>query len=62
MLSSKNNKRYSKNCRKIKYVYLNEVIYLITIKMRQKMENGSHKYDLDLDMGANILNIKCASA
>ena len=30
--------------------------------MRQKMENGSHRYDLDLDMGANILNIKCASA
>ena len=47
MLSSKNNKRYSKNCRKIKYVYLNEVIYLITMKMRQKMENGSHRYDIN---------------
>ena len=46
-LSSKNNTKYSKKCTKIKYVCLNEVIRLMTMKMRLKMKNRSHRYDIN---------------
>ena len=60
-LSSKNNRRYSEKCVKNKYVYLNEVIWLMRIKMRLKMKIRSPRYDLGQDMDKNILNIKCVS-
>ena len=61
-LPSENNRTYSKNVQK-KYVCLNEVIWLMTIKMRLKMKSWSHtiKLDLGLDMDINILYIKCVS-
>ena len=46
-LSSKNNRRYSKNCTDSKYVCLNEVIWLVTMKMRLKMKNRLHRYDIN---------------
>ena len=46
-LSSKNNTKYSKKCTKIKYVCLNEVIRLMAMKMRLKMKNRSHIYDIN---------------
>ena len=46
-LSSKNNTKYSKKCTKIKYVCLNEVIRLMAMKMRLKMKNRSHRYDIN---------------
>ena len=48
-LSSKN-RRYSKKM----YVYLNKVIWLMTMKMRLKMKNRSHRYDMNI--ATNILN------
>ena len=44
-LSSKNIRRYPKKCTKNKYVYLSEVVWLMTMKMRLKMKNISHRYD-----------------
>ena len=49
-LSSKNNTKYSKKCTKIKYVCLNEVIRLMTMKMRLKMKNRSHIYHINRPM------------
>ena len=46
-LSPKNNTKYSKKCTKIKYVCLNEVIRLMAMKMRLKMKNRSHIYDIN---------------
>ena len=37
-LSSKNNRRYSKNCAKNKYVCLNEVIWPMTMNVGLKMK------------------------
>ena len=45
-LSSKNNTKYSKKCTKIKYVCLNEVIRLMTMKMK----NRSHIYHINRPM------------
>ena len=42
-LSFKNNRRYSKKCIKNKYICLNEVIWLITVKMRLEMKNRSNR-------------------
>ena len=48
MLSSKNNSRYSKKCKKTnKYGCLNEIIWLMAIKMRLKMKKISHRYDIN---------------
>ena len=46
-LSSKNNRRYSKKPTKNKYVCLNRVIRLITMKMKLKMKNRSHRYGIN---------------
>ena len=46
-LSSKNIRRYPKKCTKNKYVYLSEVVWLMTMKMRLKMKNRSHRYDMN---------------
>ena len=45
-LSSKINRRYSKRRTKNKYVCLIEIIWLMTMKMRLKMKNRSHIYDI----------------
>ena len=44
MLSSKN-RRYYKKCIKNKYVYSNEIIRLMKMKMRLKMKNRSYRCD-----------------
>ena len=44
-LSSKNNRRYSKKFTKDKCICRNEVIWLMTIKMRLKMKKRSHRCD-----------------
>ena len=46
-LSSKDSRRYSKKCAKNMYVYLNEVIWLMTMKMRLNMKNRSSRYDIN---------------
>ena len=46
-LSSKNNRRSSKKCTRKKYVCLNEVAWLMTMKMRLEMKNWSHRYDIN---------------
>ena len=46
-LSSKYNRRYSQKCAKIKYVYLDEDIWLMAKKMRLKMKNKSSRYDIN---------------
>ena len=46
-LSSKNNKIISKNCTKNKCVCFYEVIWLMAMKMKLKMKNGSHRYDIN---------------
>ena len=46
-LSSFNNKRCSKNCTKNKWVCINEVIWLTTIKMRLQLKNRSHRYGIN---------------
>ena len=46
-LSPKENRRYSKNCAKNIYVYLNEDIWLMAKKMRLKMKKISSKYDIN---------------
>ena len=42
MLSSKANMRYSKKCAGNKCLYFNEIMWLIIMKMRLKIKNGSH--------------------
>ena len=58
---SKNNRRYSKECTKNKceWVCFNEVIWLMTMKMRQKIKAMTWKV-LCLDMDTNVLNINVA--
>ena len=46
-LSPKNNRAFSKKCMKNRYVCLNEVIYSMTMKMRLKMKNRWHRYDIN---------------
>ena len=46
-LSYKNKGRYSKKCTKNKYLCLNVVIWLMTMKMRLKLKNKSHRYDIN---------------
>ena len=46
-LSPKNNRRYSKKCTKNKCVCFNEVIWLMTMKVRLKMKSRSHRYDIN---------------
>ena len=46
-----------KNVQKSKYVYINEVISLMTIKMRLKIINRSHKYDINRPRPKHRLNI-----
>ena len=65
MLSSKDNRRYSKKCAKNKCVCFNDVIWSMAMKMRLKMKNRSQGYDINRPrprMGPNILNIKCVSS
>ena len=47
MLSSKNTRRYSRKCTKNKCDCFNDIIWLITTKMRLKMKNKSQIYDLN---------------
>ena len=54
---------FPKYAQKNKYICLNKVIWLMTMKMRN-MKNRLHKYgiiDLGLEMGINILNINYVS-
>ena len=46
-LSPTNNRRYSKKCIKNKHACLNEIIRWMTMKMRLKMKNISHTYDIN---------------
>ena len=46
-LSFKNNRRYSKNVQKNKYIWLSEVIWLMTMEMRLKNKNRIHRYDIN---------------
>ena len=43
--SHQKNRRYSEKSTKNKCVSFNEVVWLMTVKMRLKKENTSHKYD-----------------
>ena len=66
MLLFKNNRRYSKKCRKNKYVCLNEVISLMTMEMRLEMKKRSRRYSINRPkarhgLDKNILNMKCVS-
>ena len=45
-LSSKNNRTYSKNKQKNTCVCIHEIIRFIIMKMRIKMKNRSHRYDI----------------
>ena len=45
-LSSKNNRRYSIKCAKNKCVCFNGIISLMTMKIRLKMKNRSHRYNI----------------
>ena len=47
MLSSKTNMRYSKKCTKNKCAYLNEIMWLIIMKMRLKIKTESQRYDIN---------------
>ena len=44
---SKTNMRFSKKYAKNKFVCFNESMWLITMKMRLKMRNGSHRYKIN---------------
>ena len=60
-LSSKNIRRYFKECTKNKCVCLNEVTWLMAMKMKLKMKNRLYRYDISrpsLHMGTDTLNIK----
>ena len=45
-LSTKNNRKYSKNVQK-QVLLLNEVIWLMSKKIKLKMKNRSHRYDIN---------------
>ena len=45
--SSKNDRSYSKKITRNKYVYLNEVIWLMTMKKMLKMKKRSHRYNIN---------------
>ena len=47
MLSSKNNRAYSKNKQKKKGVCIHETMRLIIMKMKSKVKNRSHRYDIN---------------
>ena len=47
MISSKTNMRYFEKCTKNKCVCFNEIVWLIIMKMRLKIKNGSHRYDIN---------------
>ena len=47
VLLSETNIRYSKKCTKTSVSCFNEIIWLIIMKMRLKMKNGSHKYSIN---------------
>ena len=45
-----------------KYDCVNEVIWLMEMRMRVKMKNWSHRYDINIYLGLHIdTNIKCVS-
>ena len=44
-VSCKNDRRYSKKCTKNEYVSLNEVTWLMPMRMRLKMKNRWYSYD-----------------
>ena len=46
-LSSITCMRYSKKCAKSKCSCFNEIMWLIVMKMRLKMKNRSHRYDIN---------------
>ena len=52
--SSKNNSRYSKKCNKSKCVCFNEVIWLMTIKMRLRKWKADHKDMKQIDLGLDM--------
>ena len=45
-LSTKSNGRYSKKCTQNMFVCLNEVMWLMSMKMRLEMKDTSHRYDI----------------
>ena len=47
MLLTKSNRAYSKNKQKHKCACIHGIILLILMKMKTKMKNGSHRYDLN---------------
>ena len=47
MLSSKTNMRYPKKCAKHKCACFNEIMWLIIMKIRLKMKDGSHRCDIN---------------
>ena len=56
--------RHSKNCTKKNCDCCNEIIWLITLKMKVKMKDKSDRYDIyrtRQDMVTNKLNVKCVS-
>ena len=55
MVSSKTNVRYSKKCAKSKGVCFNEILWLVVMKMRLKMKNKSHRYDMDTWIGQGMV-------
>ena len=63
MLSSENNGTYSKKYAKKQVCLYHEIIRLITMKMKMKMKNGSHRYDINrvgIGMDTNMVNVKSA--
>ena len=46
-LSSKNNTRYSEKCSRNKCVCFNDVIWLMSIKIRLKVKSRSQRYDIN---------------
>ena len=46
-LSCKNDRRYFKKCTQNKFVYFNEVMRLITMKVTLRMKNISHRYNIN---------------
>ena len=63
MLSSKNNGRYSEKYARNKCVCFNEIIWLMTMKMRLEINEINHidttYIDLGVDIDIHILNTKC---
>ena len=57
----KNIRRYFKECTKNKCVCLNEITWLMAMKMKLKMKNRLYRYDISrpsLHMGTDTLKIK----